>query len=523
MTNRMAIFLLFACLSLSAQSTASNPISIPSPKSNSEIVVETPPTLLLHPLSPQARPGKVWIRKMEAGLVIIGRVDGPKPVFPTKEADLQNGEHVELWLSAVRKLELPPIGWGYQFDDITLPNGAASCSDLQMMGSPAQEDTKENCRKWAQQQEVYRKYFKRLFVRQWQMAPGLVRETYAEPAFAEIERRFDAPIKNEWEKNPPEILQPRISPFFREFRDDDAGYQFQITVPWDALPPTDDQRLQDLDLLVEVFSGPGRDRKFVYSSTAPSRAYGEPETFNHVRIEQPREYELTPCDYELTGLDIHREPQKAYFLPTQSDMLTSVFILQNYTRGYAYGPTGLSPGTRETKFFWKESGDEVVCGPLLRYKKANTVSPTLIEKVRDYDFEVVVSSDKFDFRHIDGDLIVKQGPAEFYSEYGSGQCGACPRVGTTFWRVNADNTATKILDDVAVIDGEDDIDVQVSPDWKRVGIYHYLRQWSGNELTDPAWHSQMMCFEEHTYKKCGPESNTPPPEPRTLRYGEERE
>jgi len=64
-------------------------------------------------------------------------VDGGPPDFPRNKNLILERDHVAIWLAGAKDPELPPIGWGNQFqEEVTLPTGADSCSDWARKASP---------------------------------------------------------------------------------------------------------------------------------------------------------------------------------------------------------------------------------------------------------------------------------------------------------------------------------------------------------------------------------------------------
>jgi len=526
MKRLFSLFVLFAVSAFAEENSARVPVpeTIASFKSTPE-KFDGKPELEMTPQSLEARSGKVYLRKSSQGFIIAGTVTGALPQFPKNAAEIMEKEHIEIWLAVTPNPELPAIGWGNQFDDIELPNGEASCDDLAKTTSGASETDSEACKEFVRRQKNYRAYFSRLFARQWQLAPGIAVESFAVPAYQTIQERF-RPGKDDPGDIYPELLKPSGTPqAVFEPMSDPAGYRFEVLVPWKVFPPTNNETLRDMSVLVEAYAPAGPGKKVgAYATSAPGRRYGNATTFNQIRFAEAREYELTPCDYELAGLDIHDKPTKGFFFPAERDTISDVFILENYKRGYAYGPTGLSPKTRSTHFFAREVGEhEYVCGPILRHKQGDKVKDLEIAE-NEHTFQVVIEEEKgFDARKLsDGALLVKDGPREEWSKYGSGQCGACPRAFARFYTVTPADQIKRVFDVFDVIGNEiSDMDIQVSPDWSRIGVYRFASDWiSGRQPTEPTWRDQFYCFKNGNYGECGPEGHDPAPEPRTLKFEE---
>jgi hypothetical protein len=152
---------------------------------------DRPPDITLLPHGPGARRGQVWVQDLDWGLLIVGEVDGDPPEFPRNKNLILEKDHVEIWLADGKDPELPAMGWGNQFQEITLPKGTESCPDwAKKDGSVHALAREKKCRRWAQTQSRYRRYFKRLFVRQWLVTPNYAVESFASPAYDEITARF---------------------------------------------------------------------------------------------------------------------------------------------------------------------------------------------------------------------------------------------------------------------------------------------------------------------------------------------
>ena len=83
------------------------------------------------------------------GLLVVGEVDGRPPDLPRNKNLILERDHVEIWLAGAKDPELPPIGWGNRFqEEVTLPNGADSCSDW------AKKSASENTQGWEKSADV---------------------------------------------------------------------------------------------------------------------------------------------------------------------------------------------------------------------------------------------------------------------------------------------------------------------------------------------------------------------------------
>jgi hypothetical protein len=169
-----------------------------------------PPTLSLIQKGSASRPGKIWLAQSSNGLVIVGKIDGPPPVFAQTPEDMPNGDHVEIWVAIADKIPLPPIGAYSSMDGITELHSAADCED------------DAGCRTWFASQEQHRRLLPRLFVRQWQAAPGVVVEAYARTALEGMRKEARDSYHYLSPKGLPEIWFAAKPP---------KGYEFEALIP----------------------------------------------------------------------------------------------------------------------------------------------------------------------------------------------------------------------------------------------------------------------------------------------------
>jgi hypothetical protein len=467
-----------------------------------------PPDIILTPPGEGARRGRLWIRNIGKGLLIAGDIEGGPPDFPRDKDSLLAKDHVEIWLTAGVDPVLPPIGWGHQFGENTLPDGADSCADdldeTDISRDPS-PDAQRKCREWAAKQEKYRRYFQRLFLRQWLLAPDYAVESFAAPAYEEIASRFAS------KEEIPAALKLRGNPKFW-YSPSAKGYTFQVLIPYGIFPPLPSLDLRDLRLLVDVFSAAPAGKKMgAFSGSSPARVWAKPETFNTLRIDPPRVFHMTPCNLPLNGTDIYGNVHNAWFIPQEEqkgEYESDAFLIVNGAGGYRYEPGGLSPVTRPVHDFWiSVSPGEWICGPQLTHKKGNERAA----------FAQRVDAEGLATHHLpDGDLLVKVGPSASYSEFGSGQCGGCPYTNLTIYRLTADNKiyeALKLGDVIAGPGpGPQDQDFTVSPDWSQVNEYD---QEQDDDKGNPgSWSSTTYCLKDSHYEKCGEKSDVVPPNPR---------
>lgn len=523
------MLLLYAVATV-AQQPNSSPSTIKVPQvlgrgtgDNISAYVDRPPDLTLIPHGNGGRNGEIWLQNIGSGLLIVGEVDGQHPDFPDSQSMILKKDHVEVWLADAKDPELPPIGWGNQFEEVTLPKGADSCADWahnKAGDTPAAPDAsgaEKRCRSWAERQAHYRTYFKRLFLRQWLVTPDYAVESFALPAYDQILARYFGEGSNVSQESIVETMfplkpvdQPRA--WFGPGKNG-SGYTFEILIPFTSFPPLSSTELRGLRVMVDVFNSAEPDKTVIpYSTSSPTRVYAKPETFNTVQFDPPKAFRLTPCDIPLNAKDKYGDIHPAWFVPktnppdaSQSD----AFIILNDGGGYQYEPEALSPAAKAVQYFWHGvSENEWICGPQLTYRRGDTKQ----------SFDVETDPDGFDARHLDGgDLLIKVGPRVYGSSFGSGTCGACPRTDLRIFRLGANLQLREMLSLGGIVDNGTGAsqDFALSRDWSRVVQYD---EGAMDDQANPGpWSSTTWCRGEIAYHECDHEDKANPPDPPVLK------
>ena len=496
-----------------------------------------PATFNLIPKEPGARTGRIWVNYADDGLDIYGEIGAnPSDVrSPAEKKDMLASDHVEVWLSTTTGVALPPIGYGNQFGENDLKS-AADCGPLENESEPGSPRTSDvgACQSWYADQLEYRKQFERLFTRQWLTAAPEDNsgesghfEDFATSAYNSLSAGFYA---NEL----PDLLRPKsddgfkstFSPILSGPKSSSAqgpqpkmvvtGYRFDILIPWDAFPPSNDFNLNQFWLMVDVFThAPAGKKMGALSTTSPERVWGKPATFNRVALKAPRQYIISPCSATPTLTDLYGDSHPAWYFPTAGAdplILSSVFDIENPAGGYMYSPSSVSPIVRQEEHFWKSLPDgATVCGPDLAWQKGKLIKPSKFDVEKKY-FEVKPLDD--------GWLIVRTGPdMGTLSQFGSGQCGACPTVNLQMYAISPDGEASLALVISSVLSGfgdqPADADFTIAPDWSRITYFVDTAADSENAQSD-TWSSTTFCLAGHTYNKCGAAKNTTPPNPRFI-------
>jgi hypothetical protein len=492
-------------------------------------IYASPPTLALIPHSPQAHPGNVWVRATDDGLVVWGKVqvDQKDLRWPQQKSEMLSSDHVEVWLATSPEVPMPTMGWGNQFGTEEL--GSLKDCAGQTDNSGDQVIGEKNCERWYGEQVQYREYLRRLFVRQWLIASSQYQTRFFEDFATTAYSGLNA---NVFHDNLPAVLQPKsddgvtveIGGESRPETKHDAagnaypsghqtGYNFQVFIPYGAFPPARQLKLAELYLMVDVFSSaPDGHKMGDYSSSSSARQWGRPASFNHLRLDSPRTFAVTPCDNKPEQSDMYGESFESWFFPAEpgkNAVVRSTFSLINPAAGYMYGPVGVSPEAVPQTYFWKElENGGTVCGPNLAWRRGGTVKRTKFSVEEKY-FETKALPD--------GWSLVRSGPfTRTHSPFGSGQCGSCEIADFDLFAVSPQGEITSALNidqDLSGMFGSPQAsDLAIAPDWKQITLY---LEYEDDEQQDPKpnWTSTTYCLEGHAYEKCGESKQAKAPEP----------
>jgi hypothetical protein len=533
-----SFLLLTIAMSSASQTYAQNDsvISVPSislkdiPQASQNIYA-TPPSLTLIPHSPQAHNGNIWLRSADDGLHIWGKVEADEQGFhwPQQKSEMLSSDHIEVWLATSLEVPMPEIGWGNQFGTTELGSLNDCASQVDPHTGDAASGVK-NCERWYIEQVQYRQYLRRLFVHQWLVAGQAYSgshsfEDFASTAYAGLSANFfpeDLPtaLKPGFDNRLTVEIDPEVRPetkqnaagaAYKYYRQ--TGYHFHLLIPYSAFPPAQQLKLADLYLMIDVFSSaPAGHKTGDYSSTAAKRQWGQPASFNHVRLAAARTFSVTPCDFKPEQRDLYGESHAAWFFPMQSVKdadLQSTFALINPAGGYMYAPAGVSPTITPSNYFWKQLADDAaVCGPNLAWRKSSTITRT----------EFVVDEDHFEAKTLpDGWTLLRSGPSpSTVSRFGSGQCGACLVMDFDIFAVSPQGEITSALaihETLTSSEGQPSAaDLTIAPDWKQIILYRQIMDPKQTDVTRQ-WISTTYCLEGHAYKQCGESKQAQPPDP----------
>ncbi len=318
---------------------------------------------------------------------------------------------------------------------------------------------------------------------------------------------------------------------------DSIGRGLEALIPWEALPPLRELALRELRLRLDLGQATGPDRWRRLASTALARG-GSATAGRRVRLARARRYFITPCRYDLRAAFVGAGPSRsrrtpsdeavAYYIPGRELDVREVIVLDNPARGYAYVPVsviqepatadtvrrsvGRSPSPARSRYFAEPLGESTtLCGPELAVAR---------------DGRVVRSSHRLSAPERvaarplgGGGWLVRDGPRVYYSHYGSGQCGACPRVGLSFYHIPAaGDSIVRTYRYTGITQFDRGIDIHLARDWSRFTIYE-LRF---TEDLDEVWGSVTHCRvgEGPEFRECDRREAVPEPRPRRLEYPE---
>jgi hypothetical protein len=471
------------------------------------------------PATPTTPQTLVWIAQVDGGLAVAAEIR------TTGAPNLQN-PRLSIWLADAGPPALPPIGWGHQFGFETLAS-EAECETVDWG-----EELRAFCAEWFREQVEHRSRLAPLFERRWVVsatAPEVPAETLARPAFEalapEVRSRL-GPLEPAAEPD----AQPDARA--RSVAGTPGALGLEVLVPWTAFPPVKALDFTAMRVRVGLV---GRDA----GPEAAGAGVAVPEDLPPRRLTAPIEHRLTPCGYGLGQIAIFSEPHVGvrlpseqaglYMIPEASGDLRRLIVIDNEAAGYQYEPdsASISPAAFAAEYSALELGDgEVLCGPFLAHKRGERVSETVEGTLsgEESPWPFLIDARHMETRRLaDGDWLVKEGPRVWWSYYGSGQCGACPRVGVRIHHVDAETGAvTETLGFTQLAgSGVQDVEIEVSEDWREVIAYESITDWE-EETPESHWRATRYCFRDAEagqrprYDVCGEEEPVPEP-PKRLR------
>lgn len=409
------------------------------------------------------RHGTIQISTTDDGLVVRGAVDGPEPKWPLRHQSWDMHDFLEITLADAMPVALPPIGWGNQFGFTHLAS-ANDPNDVQENSPELQAKESAVRRQWYEAQLPYRQLLTTLFERRWRIAPDRVEEVAATAAFAKLSVADQQALS---------LLAVHGSPTANFARTASATVTFEVVIPWNAFPPLRSLVVQDLKLQVATFRP---ESTTGLSPVPPSYRFAERSTLHGLtdpmvfHCQPARTYTLTPACFTMSDALVAGEwfpsdDAVRYIRPGSTTELDRVLVVDNTAKGYQYEPDpgSRSPIVQEARFWSHQLPDgSLLAGPPLTWKHQDTTLKSTF---------VVASTDQLEIRsEAGGNLLIKHGPREAWSFFGSGQCGGCPRLTLQIYHVERTHLRfNQLLTIHEVIDGDGDL--AISPDWKIATFY----------------------------------------------------
>ena len=221
--------------------------------------------------------GKVWFRQTPEGILIFARIKGDPPLYARFPGEMATRHHVSLWLAASPDVEMPELGWGNQ-------HGVTNCKQL----PEPPPSSEESCQAWEARQMRYRQQLRRLFVRHWELAPGVTHENYASEAYRGL-----FPFMTNWDRQFFAKLEPGGGPLMDSSAGGDVSH-FEILVRWSDFPPVNSLTLANIYIALD-YCGPNR----ACSSATPRSKGGYPSTFHKLTLARPKVSVVSICGHKL--------------------------------------------------------------------------------------------------------------------------------------------------------------------------------------------------------------------------------
>ena len=287
--------------------------------------------------------------------------------------------------------------------------------------------------------------------------------------------------------------------------------------------------------MVDVFSAaPAGRKEGGYSTSSGARAYGNPDSFNVLRLDPPIQFASSPCNSMLEGkIESHSPAYPEWFIPTASggQYQTNTFLIDDL-KAPNDNPPDYSPSIFPFRNFWRSLGKaEWVCGPALAYRNGDRVQhfPATDLSLFDYERHISVSEDGFGVRKTpDGTVLIKVGP-RVWNAGSPAQCGGCPITEMKIFALTEMKTFAlglrnllTLLDLGGVIGNSGPYsqspmsqDFSISADWSRLTEYDEAGEENPVTPAGPSvtytWSSVTYCLRGGNYVKCGEGKNVKPP------------
>lgn len=388
-----------------------------------------PPSVVIGPSSQVAGKSKVkdekdfsarvWVALAEEGMLVAGDVRDDQFLPATSDAYALNSDHVEVWL-AFPEAKMPPIGFGRQGKIVEIRT-LDDCAPY--LGTPPSDSDSDvtGCYEWYLKQQERRRLLKRLFIRQYFIAPGGLSEKY-----------FDQVRENRSLVLPEEVsggMHIRNTRFVTRH----DGCVFEALIPTTAFPASAASTIESFRLLIDfVDNDHGHDCQESFLSSSGQRRFGAPNTYNVIRLRNPMRYESKPPIMER----FLKESPYLFYLPDRP--VGRIFGFANLIEAYQMEPNGPSPSVISCAI----SREPIIrLGDVnLFYEPHHINSTGFVRRILSFLEDRFVDQFQLDHdqmlsklekiitrRHTSGYILVLFHRGR-YSASGTGPCGACDAV-----------------------------------------------------------------------------------------------
>jgi hypothetical protein len=436
-----------------------------------------------------ASAGNLRVIETQAGLQIVGSIDGPAPDYARSATELAAKDRVTVWLSGMPKLP--------EFE----PPASFTCDN-----SSSAEEAK--CREKEAAKPDYPANLSRLFVRRWSMAPGIAAETYATDAFANASRFNSVPDE----------FKPKQAPKMSA-----TGANFFISVDWSDFPPIRFGTLSTIKLVVE-FCAAGQS----CATTAPGHANDSLDGWNALELSQPKSWKITECGYLAGEFGSESDSNPTWIFPTGASLVNQALTVDYADIGGWVGPANLQANTYAATRIgangWYCDGGRYLVGSqsyTLNQADAERADASLVEPGVPAVHELgngayLVSTGLMMGPYTDHETYsLSWGRIESEGNFGTLLIYYLDPLRGISLAYRGDlplQTHTNFGEPLK--NPNADGDIQISPDWTALTEYLAPGFFEGEELKVRRWTSKRFCLQGTKYQPCGRGSAGPPPEPR---------
>lgn len=383
--------------------------------------------------SPEDLSAQVWLALGPQGLAVAGEVHDDHVQLATQREQI-NDDHVEVWL-AFPQPKMPALAFANQFGEHEVAT-VEDCKDL--------NDTEPaDCARWWKQQVERRKALRGAFVTQY----GVLAHTLVNYG------------------NKTEVGRAETTPM-------PGGYRFEALIPWSAFPRASQAPLRDLQVLVDLIdSDEGHDKLETFLSSSSRRKFGDPSTFNAVKLATPLHLGTWPELFER----LFKANESASYQPDPAVQRFQVWV--NSAAAYQFTPSSDSPSVVEVDL--SKPGDVARLGDVEVHTVPAVVTPVGEPKrwvishrgQQLLDTQDLYSSAAQATPLSPRQLLLLYSQEGTLSPLGSGACGACPRLYLSVAKMDAKGHFSKPVDLEDTSTQGEELTWKASPDLSRIEVF----------------------------------------------------